>query len=49
VIRRNFALLRGGVSIDAAHGFFVRPEIRSYSIIDPAIYLMPMLSVSWRF
>lgn len=46
----NFALLLGGgVSIDAANGFFVRPEIRTYSVVGPAIYLMPMLSVGWRF
>jgi opacity protein-like surface antigen len=46
----NFALLLGGgASIDVSDHLFVRPELRSYSVVGPAIFLVPMLIVGWRF
>jgi hypothetical protein len=48
--KTNFALVfGGGASIDLGKRFFIRPELRSYAVFGPAVFLLPMLTVGARF
>jgi hypothetical protein len=48
--RTNLALVfGGGASIDVGERFFIRPELRSYAVFGPALFVLPMLTVGARF
>ena len=48
--KANLALVfGGGASIDLGKHFFIRPELRSYAVFGPAVFLLPMLTVGARF
>jgi hypothetical protein len=48
--RTNLALVfGGGASIDVGKRFFIRPELRSYAVFGPALFVLPMLTVGARF
>ncbi len=39
----------GGATIDIAKSFFVRPQVRVYGYVGPALAILPSVGVGWRF
>lgn len=46
----DFAAILGvGVTIDIGQALFIRPELRTYWYVGPAVAILPGLSAGWRF